>query len=134
MELTATTQTAASSSVAIASEPASQRPRTGHGRSFHASSVSRVCAMPLTSTRSDASTRPASARAAVGARSAALALAGCATAVPEAQLRHEQRRLDGDPRRHLRRAELAIAEDDRQLDDLEAARARARFVSSTWKA
>ena len=62
-----------------ASRPASG-PRTGHGRSFHASSVSRVCAMPRTSTRSDASTAPHRRARARRARQRALALAGCASA------------------------------------------------------
>ena len=51
----------------------------------------------------------------------------------EAQLGHEQRGLAGDPPRHLRAPEPAVAKDDRQLDDAKARRI-ARWVSSTWKA
>ena len=61
-ELTATTQTAASSRPVTVSAPASQPRSTSHGRPFQAWSVVRVSASPRTSARSEAATAPASAR------------------------------------------------------------------------
>src|SRR4051794_10971272 len=102
------------------SHPRMRRP----GCCCQPSSVARVCLTPWAKAYEDESishicigSRPPNLKA-VG--KAASAQAARPERLSEPQHRHEPHRLRGDPPVHLALAVLAVAEDDRHLDDPEA--------------